>query len=712
MLKRLFGVDSGAGFVLTAAAIVLSAVSFPFTESLEQKLYDLRVRSAKVPPPSDDIRLVAIDASSIEALGRWPWPRSVVAELLNRISSGEPRALGCAIIFSEPDENHGLNALRDLKDEYADLLQTEEDSLRPLLLRLRKDPRYKKTVQGHPFGDLRGFGQTMEEAIRDLDSDARLKESLSKAKRVLLSFYFRSKGRASGEETPEVVDRLKNMGLLQAQVDGKGRSALPEGGMPLLPLSDFSKRVSGLGHATVIPDEDGTVRRDAPVMMCRGQYVPSLALQMVRVGMNLKMSDIYVRPGREIVIGKRTIPLDRESKMLIKFSDGMENIKKDSAVDVLRDSGGIPPKTFKDKLVLVGITDRAIGSAFVTPVDSAYQFNGIVLSSLRNMWEGNFLSRPLWAPRVEFGWLGVVGLFVTFLLPRLKAKKALLVTLGVGILTLGGGWYVFLAKNWWIKIFYPLSVLFLAYFVVTVRRFFFTEMRKELVEAQSIETNKNLGLSYQTQGLLDMAFEKLRKCPVEGDMKGVLYNLALDFERKRQFGKAGVVYDHIALVDGEFKDIKERAKTAKQASESGGLSGGLGSKQGGTVVFSAGAAKPTLGRYEIEKELGRGAMGVVYLGRDPKINRAVAIKTLRFDDETEPESAKSVRERFFSRGRIRRNVEPPQHYSHFRCGGGWGNFVYRDGTIGRRRPEKICGQGEPSSGSTGGRIRCDHCRCS
>jgi hypothetical protein len=118
-------------------------------------------------------------------------------------------------------------------------------------------------------------------------------------------------------------------------------------------------------------------------------------------------------------------------------------------------------------------------------------------------------------------------------------------------------------------------------------------------------------------------------------------------------------------VDGEFKDIKERAKTVKQASETGGLSGGLGSKQGGTVVFSAGAAKPTLGRYEIEKELGRGAMGVVYLGRDPKINRAVAIKTLRFDDETEPESAKSVRERFFPRGRIRRNVEPPQHYSYF-----------------------------------------------
>lgn len=646
-MRRFLGWDAGAGLFLTAAAAGMAALSFPFTESLEHKLYDLRVRSAKPAPPSDDIRLVAIDAPSIEAVGRWPWPRTVMADLLRRISAGEPRALGCAIVFSEPDENHGLTALRELKDEYTTILQTEEDALRPLLVRLGKDPRYKKDVQDHPFGDLRGFGQTLAEAARDLDSDAHLTEAFAKAKGVLLSFYFRSLGRAGGEETPEVVDRLKNMGLLQSQVEESDLGKLPEGAMPLLPLPVFSKRVEGMGHATVIQDADGSVRRDAPVMMCRGQYVPSLALQMARVGLGLKMKDIRVRPGREIVLGKRVIPLDRDSKMLIKFSDGMDNIKKDSAVDVLRDNGGIPSKTFKNKLVLVGITDTALGSSFVTPVDSAYQFNGIILSSLRNIWEGNFLSRPVWAPRVEYGWLGVIGFFVTFVLPRMKAKPALGTVLGLAFLTVGAGGYLFLAKNWWIKLFYPLAVLFSAYAIVTVRRFFFTEMRKEWVEAQSIETNKNLGLSYQTQGLLDMAFEKLRKCPVDGDMKGVLYNLALDFERKRQFGKAGVVFDHIAQVDGEFKDVKERAKAAKQAGESGGLSGSLGGKQGGTVVFSAGAARPTLGRYEVEKELGRGAMGVVYLGRDPKINRPVAIKTLRFENDCEPEEAKSIRERFF-----------------------------------------------------------------
>ena len=58
-----------------------------------------------------------------------------------------------------------------------------------------------------------------------------------------------------------------------------------------------------------------------------------------------------------------------------------------------------------------------------------------------------------------------------------------------------------------------------------------------------------------------------------------------------------------------------------------------GGKKEGTVVIGGSSVKPTLGRYEIQRELGRGAMGIVYLGKDPKINRSVAIKTLKFDDE-------------------------------------------------------------------------------
>ena len=54
-----------------------------------------------------------------------------------------------------------------------------------------------------------------------------------------------------------------------------------------------------------------------------------------------------------------------------------------------------------------------------------------------------------------------------------------------------------------------------------------------------------------------------------------------------------------------------------------------------------------LGRYQVEKELGRGAMGVVYQGRDPKIGRVVAIKTLALGQEFDGAALVDARERFF-----------------------------------------------------------------
>lgn len=66
-----------------------------------------------------------------------------------------------------------------------------------------------------------------------------------------------------------------------------------------------------------------------------------------------------------------------------------------------------------------------------------------------------------------------------------------------------------------------------------------------------------------------------------------------------------------------------------------------------TVVLSRPSQKRTLGRYRIVKELGRGSMGVVYLGEDPTIHRSVAIKTMRLDQADDPDLVREVKTRFF-----------------------------------------------------------------
>ncbi len=70
------------------------------------------------------------------------------------------------------------------------------------------------------------------------------------------------------------------------------------------------------------------------------------------------------------------------------------------------------------------------------------------------------------------------------------------------------------------------------------------------------------------------------------------------------------------------------------------------------VVQEVPQSKPTLGRYEILEELGRGAMGIVYKGRDPKLDRLTAIKTIRFTDDFDEDQAGKIREQFYREAEV------------------------------------------------------------
>jgi serine/threonine-protein kinase len=157
-----------------------------------------------------------------------------------------------------------------------------------------------------------------------------------------------------------------------------------------------------------------------------------------------------------------------------------------------------------------------------------------------------------------------------------------------------------------------------------------------------------LGLAFQQQGQLDMAFDKFRKCPVDEQLLENLYSLGLDFERRRQFNKAESCFMYIGKHDPKFKDVGERMQRAKAMSETIILGGSSGARSAqATMVLSGSAEKPMLGRYQIQKELGKGAMGVVYLGKDPKIGREVAIKTMALAEEFEGDELQEAKDRFF-----------------------------------------------------------------
>jgi serine/threonine-protein kinase len=176
-----------------------------------------------------------------------------------------------------------------------------------------------------------------------------------------------------------------------------------------------------------------------------------------------------------------------------------------------------------------------------------------------------------------------------------------------------------------------------------------------------------LGLAFQGQGQLDMAFDYFRKSPADDTLLDNLYNLALDFERKRQFNKAESVFRYMAGHNPKFRDVGERISRAKQLSETTIFGGGQ-AHPGGTMLLGPGTEKPMLGRYQVERELGKGAMGVVYQGRDPKIGRVVAIKTMALAQEFEADELADVKARFFREAETAGRLNHPHIVTIFDAG--------------------------------------------
>src|SRR5882724_8723944 len=95
--------------IVVVVALFLSEV--PMLDLVELQTYDLRFLSRGSLPPSSAVVLVTIDEKSLETEGRWPWPRSKLAAVVDRVSGDGAKVIAFDIGFLEPDENSGLALL-------------------------------------------------------------------------------------------------------------------------------------------------------------------------------------------------------------------------------------------------------------------------------------------------------------------------------------------------------------------------------------------------------------------------------------------------------------------------------------------------------------------------------------------------------------------------------------------------------------------------
>ncbi|MBX9631352.1 MAG: CHASE2 domain-containing protein [Burkholderiales bacterium] len=634
-------------FVAVAIAlVVLIAANGSLLQSLERMAYDMGVR-ATGHVPSDKVAVIAIDDQSIANIGRWPWSRDVHAKMIEVLTQAKAKVVGTTIFFSEPQVDPGLVYIDKLIEAF----------------------------QATPPAVQQQLGQIevlLGEAEQNLNTDRKLAAAISGAGSVVMPMLF-SLGEPRGnpdQALPEFV--LKNNLTGVEDRVGAGNSGLyPLSTVGVLvPLEDFGTGAAAVGHLNAAPDVDGSIRTEPLVLRYYDQFYPSLALMIAARSLNLQPKDVKVQLGEGVRLGNLSIRTDPYLQMFTYFykeREGRPAFQVDSFYDVVQ--GKIPAEKYKDKIVLIGPTAAGVGTTQVTPISAAMAPVLTLAHSVSSILNENFFVQPTWGTWVSLAVFLLIAAYLAVLLPRLKAGLAAALTAVLVVVLIGTHFALMTTQLMWIPLMSAVVLLLVGHLALTTKRFLVTERGKLRSDQESAESNRMLGLAFQGQGQLDMAFDKFRKCPLDDSIMDNLYNLALDFERKRQFNKAQSVYEYMGGHNRKFRDLEQKLSRAKQMSETVILGTAGGRTNASTLILEGGQVeKPMLGRYQVEKELGKGAMGVVYLGRDPKIGRVVAIKTMALSQEFEPDELEDVKQRFFREAETAGRLNHPYIVTIFDAG--------------------------------------------
>jgi serine/threonine-protein kinase len=609
--------DWFVGVLVVVGVFVLHGFT-DFFATLERRYYDY-ASTTTARQPSERIAIIAIDDQSIANIGRWPWPRDVHAQLIDQLSAAKAKTIAHTAFFFEPQTDPGLVFIRKMKDVLAD----------------------PAVAQAGPNAVSEQLGQVIAEAEVALDTDAKLAASIGKAGNVLLPSVF-ALGMPQGRP-----DNPLPAYALKSAVDEPGSFSVPAI-RSQQPIEIIGQPAVGIGHLNQWVDVDGSVRQEPLLVNYFGKAVPSMSLLVAAHSLNLGPADVRLNAGESVQIGKLVVKTDDAALMLPQFYRGKAGrpaFAVDSFYDVV--TGKIPASKYAGKIVIIGATAAGVGTQFATPAGPGLSPAETIAHITSSILSEHFIVQPAWGGWATLGALLLVAGYLIAGLPRLSAGKAAVVTLGLFLSLLVLEFGLLSASATWLKLVFPAALLLLGHLALTTKRFLMTEAGKIKSDEESAETSRMMGLALQGQGQLEMAFDRFRRVPFTDALMDNLNNLALDFERKRQFNKAQAVYEHMASFNKNHKDLQSKLKRAKNLSETVIL-GGSGAHPGGTMLLEGGGVeKPMLGRYQVEKELGKGAMGVVYLGKDPKIGRVVAIKTMALSQEFAGEELDDARERFF-----------------------------------------------------------------
>ena len=414
-------------------------------------------------------------------------------------------------------------------------------------------------------------------------------------------------------------------------------------GRPAFPGRLTDSRVAGIGLVPVAGDR-AAARAPAAVARVGEAYLPALSVQLAAAALGGDPNAIRLKAEGGLVLADE----DRASDAGYRFrphpygQGENADVPRYTLGELLADE--IPAEQLSGAGVLFAVTAEDWSEELPGPGGMERSRAALVAGQAAALVQDHLYERPESMILSAWAALALVGLYLMVILPRLGPTVAALLSLLGAVVLFNLQVGIPVVRMLEPALAMPLVALLGGHLAVAGKRL--VDRRRARLRESLSEANLELAATLQKQGQIEAAVERCLRCPPTRPMLDRLYDLALDLERRRRFAKARHVLQQLEGLQPGNPDVRERIAHVQDLEQRSAL----GSNRADTptlILDQEGMQKPVLGHYEITEEIGRGAMGVVYRGHDPRIGRTVAIKTLALSQEFEGDDLEEMTQRFF-----------------------------------------------------------------
>jgi len=343
------------GVILALFAAVFVMLDMGPLRQLDRISYDLMLRKLAEKPANPGVLLVDIDEESLARYGQWPWPRHIVARMLDIIGAGEPDSVGIDILFAEKDRTSLGLVREELRSDFG--VDLDLSNLPPELI--DNDKALARSLRKGPFslGVMFRFG---ERAIID-------------------------------QELPDTAIQTIQVSHQSEQVS---HYPVAEGVVTTIP--ELTSAAEDLGFVNVLKDPDGVVRRAPLFIRYDEKFYPSLALIACLRSQN--RDRVILESNAEgmvsVRVGDTIIPVDRQGNIVIRFRGPSRTYTTISASDVL--DGKFSSDTFSKKIVFIGASAEGLMDNHPTPFDRHFPGVEVHASVAGAILDQDFIGVPTW----------------------------------------------------------------------------------------------------------------------------------------------------------------------------------------------------------------------------------------------------------------------------------------------------------------------------